>query len=294
MRLTEDEIKLFYKLYHPLLLYTARKIPQFKNVSIAGEIEQIPFQKLNEIRGALYGSSDVLDSFVAENPLGFSPQELEIVREWKKFIKDKFYVVRYLKDYAVFLTGDSPAKAYGVRCLYSPFEEVIRMELPALIETVLLPFQGKIVYDGLVAPYNIHFGSGIRRSLNESYQKAKAEHGIIASFEAPVKQQSDADLLKFYLRTQASREEYAGEIYELTRKDKSLLLLYHQEMGKTHATSYKRSFRDIGMRNAWFGILQGLVVAGGATKQEVERIVQEIVPAVKQELVYIFQFKAKQ
>jgi len=88
----------------------------------------------------------------------------------------------------------------------------------------------------------IPFGRGIRHGINESYQKAKAEHGIIASFEAPVKQQSDADLLKFYLRTQASREKYAGEIYQLPQKDKNLLLLYHQEMGKIHATSYKKAY----------------------------------------------------
>jgi len=48
------------------------------------------------------------------------------------------------------------------------------------------------------------------------------------------------------------------------------------------------------MKNAWFGILQGIIVAGGPTKQEVERVVQEIVSAEKQELVYVFQFKARQ
>ncbi len=38
-----------------------------------------------------------------------------------------------------------------------------------------------IVYDGLMSSYNISFGPGIRRSLNESYKEAKASHGIVTS-----------------------------------------------------------------------------------------------------------------
>jgi len=214
MKLSEAEIKLFYKLYHPLLLYAARKTGQAKNVSVAGEIKQIPFKKLNEVRTALYGAGDLFEAFIAENPLQFSPEELEVVKSWKNFIKEKFYVVRYLKDYAVFLTGDSPAKAYGVRGLYSSFAEVFGADLPILLETVLLPFQGKIIYDGLAAPFNLQFGSGIRQGVEESYKKAKAEHGVITSFDAPVEEQTDVALLKFYLRTPASREEYAEAIHE--------------------------------------------------------------------------------
>ncbi len=293
MKLSEAEIKLFYKLYHPLLLYTARKTGQAKNVSVAGEIKQIPFNKLSDIRVALYGAGDLFEVFIAENPLHFSPAELETVRSWKNFIKDKFYVVRYLKDYAVFLTGDSPAKAYGVRCLYSSFAEVIGSDLPVLLETVLLPFQGKIIYDGLVAPYHIHFGSGIRQGINESYQKAKAEHGIITNFDVPVEEQTDVALLKFYLRTPARREKYTEAIHELIQRDHGLLVLYHQEMGKITATSYKKHLKESGVKNAWFGILDGLIIASGATKSHVEKIVQDIVPADKRDLVYVFQFKAK-
>ena len=38
-----------------------------------------------------------------------------------------------------------------------------------------------IVYDGLMSSYNISFGPGIRRSLNESFKEAKARHGIVTS-----------------------------------------------------------------------------------------------------------------
>lgn len=294
MRLPEAEIKLFYKFYNPLLLYAARKTGQVKNIALTGEIKQIPFKKLNDTRAALYGPGDLFEAFIAENPMKFSPEELKTVRSWKNFIKGKFYVVRYLKEYAVFLTGAASAKAYGVHCLYSPFEDVIGSDLPILLETVLLPWRDKIIYDGLILPFNIHLGSGVQQGIEDSYRRAKVQHGIISRFDLPVaKAQTHVELLKFYLRTPVSREECAAEIQELIQRDNNLMMLYHQEMGKITAASYKKRLKESGVKNAWFGILDGIIIASGASKTQVEKLVQDIVPTDKRDLVYIFQFKAR-
>ena len=93
----------------------------------------------------------------------------------------KFYVFRELKKYTVFLSTTSPAIAYGVLALSQPFEELIGPYLPVLTQTVLLPFKDMIVYDGLMSSYNISFGPGIRRNLNEDFKEAKARHGIVTS-----------------------------------------------------------------------------------------------------------------
>ena len=44
----------------------------------------------------------------------------------------------------------------------------------------------------------------------------------------------------------------------------------------------------IGFTNVWFAILEGIVVASGLTRGGVEQILQEIIPAEKRELVYVF------
>jgi len=80
---------------------------------------------------------------------------------------------------------------------------------------------------------------------------------------------------------------------ELIQRDHGLQVLYHQEMGKITAASYKKHLKGSGVKNAWFGILDGIIIASGATKAHVEKIVAEIVPADKRDLVYRFQFKAK-
>ena len=50
-----------------------------------------------------------------------------------------------------------------------------------MVDAVLLPFKDRIIYDGLMNGYNISFGAGIRRSLNESFKEAKARQGIVTS-----------------------------------------------------------------------------------------------------------------
>jgi len=46
---------------------------------------------------------------------------------------------------------------------------------------VLLPFEGWIIYDSLLAPYAITFGGGIRRSLREAYRTAQERDGLITN-----------------------------------------------------------------------------------------------------------------
>jgi hypothetical protein len=78
----------------------------------------------------------------------------------------------------------APPKAYGVLGLVSPIQEIIPSRaLPVLVEAVLLPFEGKIIYDSLLTPYSVSFGSGIRRNLNEDYRQVQERGGVITSLE---------------------------------------------------------------------------------------------------------------
>ena len=183
MNVTFDEGKLFYDLYAALLSYVNRKLNVVtEQFSDSREYTATPPEARTAIRDALYDHRELIDQFVAENPAQLSADELEIVGSWKHALVGKFYVLRYLSKYTVFFSSEgSPNKAYGVLGLADPLEEVIGPYLPRLITAVLLPFKGRIIYDGLVSGYNITFGGGIKRSLNEEYKEAKEAFGIITS-----------------------------------------------------------------------------------------------------------------
>jgi hypothetical protein len=296
MKLSQDDVEIFYKLFHTLLVYLNKRLKILEGLDSREDIKKFSIAEIKKVRDRLYENPEMIDSFINENPSSFSNEELSIISSWKNFIKGSFIVIRYLKNYTIFLSEDEKTpKAYGVLALTSSFEEMFGFYLPIMVETVLLPFKNKIVYDSIFYFYRITFGSGIKRSFNDSYQLAKSQFGIITSlpFSPNRLEQSEANKLRFYLKNELNREKYAREILELIGKDKELLRLYHQEMGKIHSRSFGRRLHEIGLTKGWFAILEGTLISGGVTRQEVEQSLKGIVPPEKRRFVYIFQLKGK-
>jgi len=235
----------------------------------------------------------LIDSFVKENPFNFSSHELEIVAGWRHLVKGTFYLFRYLKKHAIFLDDATPPRAYGVLALTDTFEELLGPVLPIRLEAVLLPFKGQIIYDGFVVPYRIYFGRGVREELNEDYREAKDRFGIITSLPPTVEEKTDVERLRFYLRSESSRLRHGEEIKEMSSKDFELMKIYNQEMGKIHAKEFGRRLHEIGINEAWFAILRGTIIAGGATREQVDEVLKDILPIEKKGLAYIFHLRKK-
>ncbi|MDD2397994.1 MAG: hypothetical protein PHE31_08405, partial [Tissierellia bacterium] len=59
---------------------------------------------------------------------------------------------------------------------------ILRQDLPVMIETVLIPFKGKIIYDSYIGTFPIGYAKGAKALFGEMHAKA-AEHGIITSLD---------------------------------------------------------------------------------------------------------------
>jgi hypothetical protein len=182
MLLERQDGELFFKLHRALIFFVNQRLKVIPNeIASPDKFPDLRPEVALELRDAFRKRTDLIQAFVEENPAGFTDGELEIVRSWRHLVHGKFYVLRELKKYTVFLSSEKDPIAYGVVALSQPFEELIGPYLPVLTDTVLLPFKDKIVYDGLMTHYPISFGAGIRRMLNEEYNEAKARHGIVTS-----------------------------------------------------------------------------------------------------------------
>jgi hypothetical protein len=182
MLLPPHELELFFKLHGALMFYVNQRLQVIPDqVASTEEFATLPPEVRVKVREALNTNLDLIEAFAEENPAHLSDDEIAIVRSWRHLVADKFYVFREMAKYTVFLSMTTPAIAYGVLALSQPIEDLTGPSLPVLTQTVLLPFKGMIVYDGLISRYNISFGPGIRRNLNEDFKHAKARHGIITS-----------------------------------------------------------------------------------------------------------------
>ncbi len=114
MKLSDGDAALFYKLHPALLSYANRRLEVLNGALGPEEIAGLPVEERMEVRDALYDDVGLIDSFVEENPFGFSPGELEIVSSWKHFLRGRFFLIKHLKKYSIFLDEESPPRAYGV------------------------------------------------------------------------------------------------------------------------------------------------------------------------------------
>jgi hypothetical protein len=180
MLLNPHDLDQFFTLHRALMFYVNQRLQVIPDrVTTPLEFAALAPPVRLKVRDAFTANLDLIEPFVHENPARLTEEELDIVRSWRHLVHGSFYVFRELKNYTVFLAPGSPAVAYGVLALSQPFEDLIGPYLPVMVQTVLLPFKNRIVYDGLMSSYNVSFGPGIRRNLNEDFKAAKERQGIV-------------------------------------------------------------------------------------------------------------------
>ena len=290
MKLSAQDVALFYKLYTSLLVHVNRRLKLAPAAQTPDEIMRLPLEERGKVRNALWKDTDLIETFLEENPDGLSAEELGIVESWKHRIGGSFMLMSCLKKHAIFFS-DSHGVAFGVLALADDFSSLVGERLPAYVETVLLPFKGSIIYDGLISSYNVTFGRGAATNIKDAYQQAKANYGIVTSlpFSAESRKESDEDLLRFYLKSQQNRDRYSEDIWDLIRRKPALRLLYHREMGKVHARTYKKRLRESGIEKGWFAVLDANIVASGRTEAEARKNMKDIVPFERQAHAYVFE-----
>ncbi len=248
-------------------------------------------EEIERLKEKLYSDPDQIYSFVQENPAGFSAEELKIITNWRHFIKGRFYLVRFMKSYAVFLDESNPARAYGVKGLAMQWDLVTN--LPRIVEATLIPFKDRIIFDGAFSCYNLFFGPEMKRNILDRFRQAKAKYGIITSlpFTPEESANSDSEKLRGFLSTQESRDIHWQEIEEMISNKPELLAVYSEEMGRIHARRYRKRLREIGIKEGWFATIDGIIIAGGTSPKEVEGSVDSLLPPEKRKLAHIFHLK---
>jgi hypothetical protein len=179
MMLSTEDTDRFYRFFRSVLAFTNRQL----KITGAGDtieaVRRLLMAEALKVRNALYDKPELLDRYLEQNPDQFTDEDVKIIRSWRQRISGDFFIVRHLKAYTIFMSK-KPFRLFGVLGLRDPIEDVLGgRPLPVLVEAVLLPFEGRIIYDGLMSLHSISFGSGIRKQMQETYISLKETEGII-------------------------------------------------------------------------------------------------------------------
>lgn len=179
MTLDNEDIKRFYNIWFHLLDYTNEKyeiVPALKDISKSNSVSP---EEIAPVRDKLWLNDKIIDEFVAENPFRFTDLDIAIVDSWRYRVSGQFILLKHLKNYSILLGNQN---IYGVTGIVSPISEMFpAYVLPLMIDAVLIPFEGKIIYDSLLMPYQVQFGSGAKKGFQEEYRELKKTSGIITN-----------------------------------------------------------------------------------------------------------------
>ena len=182
MKLTPPDAQLFFELMLPLHWYVTQEANLLPAIKSFNAYKNSSMEDKIKVRDYLFAHPELIDQFVQNNPADLEPDNLAIVAGWKNFVYGDFFIERLLKKYSIFI--DDKDNVYAVLSLTDSLSDTIdKRNLPLRINTILLPFKGIIVYDGLLRWYNIYFGSGIKSSLKQIYLIAKDNNAILETLD---------------------------------------------------------------------------------------------------------------
>lgn len=187
MHLTEPEVSRFYQIWFPLLHFVNERhqvVSDFPNVWQPDH--GVPVEDAVAIRNVLWTQDALRTAFITENPAHLSPADLAVVASWSERVAGNFFVWQHLKKYSVLISSETPAQAYGVVGLVSPLAELVGSVLPIYVQAVLLPFEGRIIYDSVLSAYPLHFGGGYRRSLATTYRDLQEQGRFFTTLPTPL------------------------------------------------------------------------------------------------------------
>jgi hypothetical protein len=289
MRLSERAYYRFLGIHIPLIHFVGIEKGLIAPKMSLEDFKKVDAEAKYPVREALYDSPEYFDKFVKENPYDLSNEDLQVAGNFRHFKKGQFWLIRYLKKHAVFIDGSF---AYGVLALSDPFEWFYGNNLPRMVETVLLPFEGKIVYDGMMMSSNVLIGGNLTSSLNSEYSVLKAKYGLITQLpiDKKIKNSEDPDkiTLTAMMKSKSSIDHNWYEIEDLLNRNPSLVNLYEQLLGKLYSRNKKKALKNLGIEGHHFAITGDTIIASGKTKKEVESKVKSMIDSKRIDSIYYF------
>ncbi len=177
MTLSAEDAKLYYQLWLPLLDYVNRKYKVVRGMKNIPESDSIDPMGAKKIADTLWENTEVIDSFLKDNP-DLPGEHREILRSWKRRVIGDFLMERHLKKGTIFISVEN-GEVYQVQGIISTWEEMFPgYPLPMVVRATFIPFRDVIISDGLVIPYTVGFGGGMKKLLKERYMEVKQSGGI--------------------------------------------------------------------------------------------------------------------
>ncbi|MDD2214427.1 MAG: SEC-C metal-binding domain-containing protein [Oscillospiraceae bacterium] len=178
-QLSSSECALFYETWYGLLGYVNER-KKIISASIKPVYPNpVSDEQLYKVREILWKNPGLIDDYL--DAVVLPDDKAGLFKAWRHYHKKgMFFLVEYKPEYAVAIGSNEQKedRLYGIKGISRPLSSIMRRELPIQFETVLLPFEDKLIYDSFISSIPIGFGEGAKRAFRDMYDNALG-HGII-------------------------------------------------------------------------------------------------------------------
>lgn len=173
----KEEGMQFFMLRNFLFHYTNKKFHINDKLENIKDIFDAEPEEMIEIREKLWSDKNIINEYILKNPDKLDNENINIIRNWnEKKIKKEFILYKYDKEYTVFMDTDYIYYVKGLEeCIRNMVPE---SALPTFVNTALLPFYDKIIYDSYINRYDISFGKGFKDTCDRSYKTFLKENKV--------------------------------------------------------------------------------------------------------------------
>ena len=184
MILKSEEYNAFIEVHLELLYYAGTKYHLLKAGTSLQDFKDFPLEDKFKCREHLNEHPDILEEFITQNQGKLSSGQMSILDGFRRSVmSDYFIILKCLKKYAIFIDSESK-KVFGVIGLSNTFQDFFH-DFPIIVKATILPFNGRIVYDGFLQSYGTYLGPSMTWEYNEIYKEAKQNRQLIASLDPP-------------------------------------------------------------------------------------------------------------
>ena len=140
-----------------------------------------PYREEHALLSIIWERPEYIDAYLEERESSLARGTVKSLKKWRKYyVPGPFFIERFTKEGAVFISVQS-GQVYLVSGITSDVEGVDEKALPFLVETALLPYKGRIVYDGMMQAISELLDSDGKKQLSGVYEYAKEEDHIITA-----------------------------------------------------------------------------------------------------------------
>lgn len=201
----EADERLFYDTMEELLTYANRVLGlvDAPRVALHGDDERL-LGYGSVVSDALWQNVWIVDDFVRENPLGASPEHLEVARPWRHAVRDLFTCVAANADAAVYMNAD---RAFVVGAMLADADAHVHA-IPSLMLLTLLPFKGGIVTDSKTLHLADELRPGMERLVEQEARRELRRGALSTSAELIAYERTHRGMDQISPRFQRVIDEY--------------------------------------------------------------------------------------